>query len=91
KIDTGSDVSVINGKFVKICEESEMENYLDLVYPTGEKIPIRSRVFVKVELGKFSLKMPMFIVEMTEDCLLGTDFLTRTNAESSIRETLGIS
>ncbi|EFN80165.1 hypothetical protein EAI_14394, partial [Harpegnathos saltator] len=91
KIDTGSDVSVINGKFVETSEKSEMESYVDLVYPTGEKVPVRSQVFVKVELGKFSLKMSMFIVEIADDCLLEIDFLTRTNAESSIREALGIS
>lgn len=91
KIDTGSDVSVISGKFLGISEESEIKNNLNLVYPTGEKVPVHSRVSVKVEIGRFSVKTSMFVVEMADDCILGTDFLAETNVGACMREVLGIS
>ncbi|EFN89073.1 hypothetical protein EAI_07814, partial [Harpegnathos saltator] len=85
RIDTGSDVSIVNRKFIKVCEDGGTESCSNLVYPSREKILVRSRMFVNIELGKFSLRMPVLIMEMADDCLLGVDSLAKTNAESSIR------
>lgn len=52
-----------------------------LIYPTGERILIESRSEVEILLGKFSLKIPMIIAEISDDCILGEDFLKAVNLE----------
>lgn len=63
---------------------------IKLIYPTGETVPIHSRAVVKVELGKFSLKLPMFVANITDDYLLGVDFLSLIGVENDLRSALGI-
>jgi hypothetical protein len=40
-------------------------------------VPTKSRVLIKMSLGKFSFEMPIFVMEMEEDRLLGDYFLSR--------------
>lgn len=54
----------------------------NLRYPTKEKVPVSFRCLVHVELGKFSLKLPMFVVDMQEDCILGLDFFKETKLKN---------
>lgn len=90
RIDTGSDVSLINSKLVRGEKKRNEERNNYLCYPTGEKVPILFRVCMKVELGKISEKVSMFAVEMNDDCLLGADFLRKLNLERIFVETLGL-
>lgn len=55
KIDTGSDVSIFSVKLLgkEIGKRLEMNSVLR--YPTGERVPIKSKIIVKVELGKYCL------------------------------------
>lgn len=63
---------------------------IKIVYPTGKVVPIHSRTIVKVEVGKFSLELPMFVANISDDCLLGVDFLSLTGIEFNFRSALGI-
>lgn len=90
RIDTGSDVSIVNAKLAGDFDVYGAKKNLNLVYPTGESIPVRSEIVVKVELGRFSLDLPMYVAEMRDDCLLGVDFLSHTNLESAFQTALGI-
>jgi len=38
---------------------------------SGENVSIEFEVDTKVELGKFSIKIPMFVFEISDNCLLG--------------------
>lgn len=55
--------------------------YLNLRYPTGERVPVEFEVEVKVEIGKYSIVIPMLIADINDDCLLGVDFLKIINLE----------
>lgn len=59
-IDIGSDVLIINNR---------------VKYPTGEQILVKHKTMTKVQLAKHSLKIPMLIAEINNDCILGVDFL----------------
>jgi len=78
KIDTGSDVSLLNRKLIN-------KNFLlEIVikYPrekVGEKVIVDFQVVVKVEVGKHSIFFPMFVATINDDCLLGIDFLKKIN------------
>lgn len=77
KIDTGSDVFIFSVKLLgkEIGKRLEMNSVLR--YPTGERVPIKSKIMVKVELGKYSIQMPMFAAVMKDDCLFGSIFSGR--------------
>lgn len=83
KVDTGSDVSLVSSRLIRSCSRHiPYYNSFDLRYPTGEKVPIEARILVNIKLGKFSVELPVFVVDMQEDCLVGTDFLLLTNSEN---------
>jgi hypothetical protein len=79
KTDTGSDVSIVSQKFINSKKNGLALGNYRLRYASGEMVPIKSRVLVKLSLGKFLLEMPMFVMDMEEDCLLGDDFLSKTS------------
>jgi len=60
KLDTGSDVTVINPRLVDASEKHIPVENERLRYPTGEKVPVKFRSQVKVELGKYSCKMIVY-------------------------------
>jgi len=48
-------------------------------YPTGEKVAVQFRVSAEIVIGKFSLEFPFLVAEISDDCILGVDFLKRAN------------
>lgn len=46
---------------------------------------------MKVVLGKFIKEIPIYVLEINEDCLLGVDFLKETSLENVFKETFGFS
>jgi len=42
----------------------------NLRYPTDERIPIKFKVGVLVEVGELSMELPVYVVDMKDDCLL---------------------
>ena len=89
KVDTGSDVSILNRKLV----DNEMKKIrignLNLKYPTGERVPVEFEIEVKVEIGRYSIVVPMFIADINDDCLLGADFLKIINLEKVFETAFG--
>lgn len=77
KIDTDSNVFILNKKFVK--EEKERINVEDckLRYPSGRRVSIEFQVEVEVQLRKYLIKIPMFVAKINDNCLLGAYFLKR--------------
>ncbi|XP_071580822.1 uncharacterized protein [Temnothorax nylanderi] len=53
-----------------------------LRYPTGEVVPIEFKVMAKVLLGRYFVEIPMYVIDMDDDCLLGVDFLRKINLEN---------
>lgn len=81
KIDTGSDVSVLSEKLVRGPKEHfEVENCF-LKYPTGETITVKYKVIVEIELGKYLLDIPVLVANISDDCILGVDFLEKIKLE----------
>ncbi|EFN87266.1 hypothetical protein EAI_06966, partial [Harpegnathos saltator] len=93
KIDTGSDVSIVNSRYVRACEMFSPVKNSCLIYPTGEAVPIHFQKNMKVQvvIGKIYNNLSMFIADIKDDCLLGNDFLSLTDLESCFHSVLGIS
>ena len=89
KVDKGSDVTIINSKFVTKEKRKILSEHLNLRYPTGEKVPVESQVEIKVEIGKYVVQVPMFVAEINDDCLLGVDFLKIVNLEQTFKNVFG--
>jgi len=83
KIDTGSYVSVISSRLI---DSSKQRISLDcsccLKYPTGEEVSVKIKTKVFVELGKFLVEFTMFVANIDDDYLLGTDFLSTIGLEN---------
>ncbi|KMQ82652.1 krab-a domain-containing protein, partial [Lasius niger] len=90
KVDTGSDVSIVNSKIVD-KKNSVLKRNINLKYPTGEKVPVKFQTEVRVELGRFSLNMPMIVAEISDQCLLGVDFLKIVNLENVFESAFRVS
>jgi len=82
RIDTGSDVSILNKKFARGGERGLRKENFKIRYPTGEEVPIEFEEEAQIELGKFSLKFPLLVAEILDDCLLGVDFLKKIRLEN---------
>jgi len=82
KIDTGSDVSIVNGNLIPFNKVKYKINNYSLRYPTGEKVIIKEKVFVKVRLGEYLVEIPMLVAEINDNCILGVDFLKKIHLEN---------
>lgn len=71
----GSDISIVNSTMLDSKKEKIFGENLLLKYPTGEKVPIECKVVVEVSVGKYFVRVPMFVAEISDDCILGADFL----------------
>lgn len=67
KIDTGSDISILNRKLVREDKRKILFKKGTIRYPSGEEVPIEFKVKVTVVLGKFSKEISMYVLEMNEE------------------------
>jgi len=88
KLDTGSDVTVINPKLIDVSGKHIPVKNERLRYPTGEKVPVKFRSQVKVELGKYSCRMLVYVAEIGENCILGADFCLQTGIDKVFRSAI---
>jgi len=57
KLDMGSDVKVVSPKLVDVSRKCISLEDKKLRCPTGEKVPVKFRSLIKVELRKYSSKI----------------------------------
>lgn len=76
KLNTGSDVSIVNINIVNrdICHFSICEE--KIVYPTGGKVLVQFKSKYSIILGNFSVDM-IYAVEIEDDCILKIDFFQK--------------
>jgi len=92
RIDTGSDVTLVRKGLLGFPKQRVFQSKLfDLRYPTGERVPVEFKVRALIEVGELSIKLPVYVVDMKEDCLLGSDFLSATNFERNLVSFFGLS
>lgn len=91
KIDTGSNISFLNKKLVQVDKQRIRTKKDTIRYPSGDEVPIEFKVKVTVVLGKFTKKIPMYVLKMSEDCLLGVDFLKEAGLKNVFKEAFGFS
>jgi len=84
KIDMGSDVTLIREGLLEFSKQQVSRNRsINLRYPTGERVPIKFKVRVLVEVGELSMELPVYVVDMKDNCLLGNNFLSAMNFEGT--------
>ncbi|XP_077277424.1 uncharacterized protein LOC143905721 isoform X1 [Temnothorax americanus] len=90
RIDTGSDVSVLNVRLSVNFRQIPLD-FCNLRYPTGERVPVISRVLAAISLGKFNFEMPFYVADINDECILGIDFLEKAEVfEGFFENTLGL-
>ncbi|EFN84026.1 hypothetical protein EAI_09440, partial [Harpegnathos saltator] len=89
KLDTGFDVCLVNRELVGNRKRSESIDRCRLIYPTGEEVPIRNKVYCQVQLGSFEVKMSMLVVDIEDECLLEADFFEAIGAERIFESLFG--
>jgi len=50
-----------------------------LKYLTDKKVVVQFKVSAEIVIGKFSLEFPFLVAKISDDCILGVDFLRRVN------------
>jgi len=76
RIDTGSDVTLVRKGLLGFPKQRVFRSkFFNLRYPTGERVPVEFRVRALIEVGELSIELPVYVVDMKDDCLLGSDFL----------------
>jgi len=82
KIDTGSDIAIVNRNLVALNKVKFELNNCSLRYPTGEKVVVKEKVFMKVRLGKYIVEIPMLVANIYDSCILRIDFLKKIHLEN---------
>jgi len=82
KIDTSSNISIVNRNLIASNKVKYELNNCSLRYPTGEKVIVKEKVFVKVRLGKYIVEIPMLVANINDNCILGVDFLKKIHLEN---------
>src|SRR5580765_5558516 len=67
KLDTGSDVTILNSKMVSLPRQRIPVSNCKLRYPTGEEIEIKFKVNVWISLGKYSMDFSMLVANINDD------------------------
>jgi len=58
KIDTSSDVTLVREELLEFSRQQIFQDRsFNLKYPTGERVPIKFKVEVLVEVGELSMKL----------------------------------
>ena len=74
KIDSGSDVTILNSKFVEPrCHRTPLDGP-NLKYPTGEDVPIKLKTVVRIDLGQHSVQMIILLQILLTIVYLGVIF-----------------
>jgi len=67
KIDTGFDMSIVNKSLVVPNKIKFKLSNCNLRYPAGEKVVIKDKVFVEVQLDKHLVEIPMLIANINDN------------------------
>jgi len=86
RVDTSSDVFIINNEFIEGTKRKFDVRNCKLRYSTGENVSIEFKIDTEVELGKFSIKIPMFVSEISDDCLLEIDLFRKINLNNILNK-----
>ena len=89
RIDTGSDVSILNERLIRGPKEYLEIKNSSLRYPTGETIQVKYKVNVLIELGKYKVEIPIIVANISDDCILGIDFLEKVKLEGIFESEFG--
>jgi len=55
----------------------------NLKYPTGKRVSVKFKVRALEEAEELSMKLPVYVVDMKDDCLLRNNFLSAVNFEET--------
>lgn len=85
-LDTGADVTILSSRFVQPGKERVSIGGIHLKYPTGEYVPAKCRVEVVISLGRHTRRLPVYVADISSDCILGSDFLSAIGLTDKINE-----
>ena len=76
-------MTILNSKFVEPRCHRILLGGPNLKHPTGEDVPIKFKTVVRIDLGQHSAQMIVFVADITDNCILGCDFLSKTGITES--------
>ncbi len=87
-IDTGSNISIIRPDVLRRGEIKKRMEPVDscLRTVTGEKTPIRGRIQLQLGMGSFQAPHEMWVADISDECILGLDFLQAHGCQVDVRD-----
>ena len=79
RINTGSDISILNNNLMGSDEFRIKINNCNLTYPAGEKVTIGYKMYTTVRLGNYLVDIPILVAKVCDDCIFGVDFFEKIN------------
>jgi len=74
-------MNFLNDNLIELSQCKIKINNCNLKYPTGDKVSINYKVYTKVWLGIYLIKIPMLVAKINK-CILDVDFLEKLNLEN---------
>ena len=74
-VDTGSDISIVHPDILKDQQVETLPVTPSFRTVTGEKAPMKGKCNLTVKIGSTEVSQPMWVADIQDPCILGTDFL----------------
>ena len=86
-IDTGSNISIVRPDILDSRAGAVIEPVEScLKTVTGERAPIRGRMTVEIRMGSQTFEHEVWIADITDECLLGLDFLVSHGCQVDLKD-----
>ena len=86
-VDTGSNISIVRPDMLNKTIRDSLETSSQMLRTvTGEMAPIHGRGELTICIGGLTLPHQMWVAEITDECILGLDFLGKHGCQVNLRE-----
>ena len=86
-VDTGSNISIVRPDILRSTTRDSLEPSSQMLRTvTGEMAPIHGRGELSISMGGLTIPHKMWVAEITDECILGLDFLGKHGCQVDLKE-----
>jgi len=86
-VNTGSNISIVQPDILTEETRNSLQSSNQMLRTvTGDMAPIRGRGELKMGVGELVVPLGMWVAEITDECILGLDFLEKHGCQVDLRE-----
>lgn len=74
-VDTGANATIIRHGLLTGCKVLPASKSFRLQTASGALIPVRGEAWIKLQIGTAEFNHKVLVAEITDDCILGIDFM----------------